>query len=262
MEEDSTTVADNSVAEFIESTSTTEQQTGQEADNLDTSTSTDTSAAGETTSTSTDDSTSTTPTFDTDIDDWATKTGRSVPTSDSERALLQEVRDGQREYSRSKQAKDVSRDVSKAIADAAPTATDEEFVDPLEKDVRDLKMQLANSEAVRLRSEYVSEKGVTIEESNVMGEILKEKVEKGGKTAFDFWTNPDNLEDWHTLAKARMASSTTVDNSEIEAKAAASERERIARESKANGPSRNASSTQTSTKTAEQQRLERFSTWD
>lgn len=111
--------------------------------------------------------------------------------------------------------------------------------DPLAKEVADLKKANRDERTARLQSEYFSTHPVTPEESKVMGEILKEKVDKGGKTAYDYWTNPDNLEDWHMLAKARLAATT--DTSEIEAEAARKERARIAKEQQASGPSRNAS---------------------
>lgn len=79
-----------------------------------------------------------------------------------------------------------------------------------------------------------------------MGEILQEKVDKAQtpeqkKAAFDYWTNPDNLEDWHALAKARLVSTT--DTTVIEQEAARKERERIAKESQANGGGRAATTT-------------------
>lgn len=276
MEEDSTTDAANNQADdtsnsddtSTDSNATTDTQTAESGDNLDTSTDDDADASGG----NTEDADSTTdvtpaPKFDPDLAEWAEKTGRKVPETDEDRALLQEVRDGQREFTRSKQAKDAVKDVNKAVNDAKPDAKDDEYADPLEKRVADGEARLAESEALRLRSEYVTENNVTLEESQVMAAILKEKVEKAaavspekGKAAFDYWSDPANLEDWHSLAKARLASTT--DNSQIEAEAARKEREKIARESKANGPARNATQTQTGAKTEDQKRLERFSNWD
>lgn len=185
-------------------------------------------------------------TFDKDLDEWAEKTGRAKPESDRERELYQEIRDSQREFSRSKQAKDSQKEVDKAIQDAKPTddkpdEDEDDDRDPVEKRQDAIEQQLADERALRARSEYFTEKSVTEEESKVMGEILKEKVDKGGQKAFDYWTDPANLEDWHTLAKARLA--TNQDTSVIEEEAARKERARIAKEHQAGGPSRNATVT-------------------
>lgn len=282
MENDSTTDAANNQADdtsngaATDSNATTEEQTANNGDNLNTSDSTDstTSADDGSTTTTTDENSSNevtpAPKFDTDLDQWAEKTGRPVPTNDSERALLQEVRDGQREFTRQQQAKEAAKGINDAANETKPQVQDEDYADPLEKKQADLESRLNASETLRLRSEYVSEKGVTLEESNAMGAILKEKVEKAaaispekGKAAFDFWTDPANLEDWHTLAKAKLAAAGgSSDTSAIEQAAAQKERERIARESKANGPARNASTASTGAKTEDQKRLERFSNWD
>lgn len=280
MEEDSTTVAANDQAEdtSTDSTATTDDQNANSGDDLDTSTSTeeDSTDGGDgsnTDDTTTDDNSTDEVThakqFDTDLAEWAEKTGRKVPETDEDRALLQEVRDGQREFTRSKQAKDAVKDVNKAVKDAAPEQTADEYADPLEKRVAEAEARQAESEALRLRSEYVSENNVTVEESQAMSAFLKEKVEKAnaispekGKAAFDYWTDPANLEDWHLQGKARIAATTSTDTSQIEAEAARKEREKIARESKANGPARNATQAQTGSKTEDQKRLERFSTWD
>jgi hypothetical protein len=273
MEEDSTTDAANNLE--TDSDATTDVQTDTTTDNgdngddnLSTSTSTeeDSTDGGDTTTdeNSTDEVTHAKQ-FDTDLAEWAEKTGRKTPETDEDRALLQEVRDGQREFTRSKQAKDAVKDVNKAVKDAAPEQTADEYADPLEKRVADSEARLAESEALRLRSEYVSENNVTVEESQVMAAILKEKVEKAsaispakGKQVFDYWSDPANLDDWHALAKAKMAASTSTDTTEIEAEAARKEREKIARESKANGPARAASQASTGAKTEDQKRLERF----
>lgn len=257
MDEKSTTdAADN---QDVDSKATTEdnQQTDQDKattenqndankgdDNLDTSKSTDTSDDDDKSKTGEDEDNSA-PKFDTDLDEWAEKTGRPKPESDRERELYQEIRDGQREYSRSKQAKDSQSEVDKAIQDAKPADNkqedDDDDRDPVEKRQDDLEARLAESEALRARESYFNEKSVTPEESKAMGEILKEKVDKGGKAAFDYWTNPDQLEDWHALAKARIASAT--DTTAIEQEAARKERARIAKEHQAGGPSRSATTT-------------------
>lgn len=281
MDENSTTDAANNQAAADTSVSTdtstdsnasTDEQTANNGDNLNTSDSTDTTSADDgskTTDENSSNETTSAPKFDTDLDQWAEKTGRPVPTNDSERSLLQEVRDGQREFTRQKQAKEAAKGINDAANESKPDTQDEDYADPLEKNMSDLEKRLNASETLRLRSEYVSEKGVTLEESNAMGAILKEKVEKAaaispekGKAAFDFWTDPANLEDWHTLAKAKLSTAGGTDTSSIEQAAAQRERERIARESKANGPARTASTASTGAKTEDQKRLERFSNWD
>lgn len=249
-EEKSTTPnADNQEDENLNDQQGTDQQTDDQVDNLDESSksteqSDDDDKKSETEGEE-DDSASTK--FDDDLDEWAEKTKRPKPTTDRERELYQEIRDSQREYSRSKQ-KESQDSLDKAIKDNKPAADnkqdeDDDERDPVERRQDALEARLADSEAKNARSEYFSEFNVTEQESKVMGEILKEKVDKGGKAAFDYWTNPDQLADWHALAKARLAS--TQDTSVIAEEAARKERERIAKESQANGASRSASTTQT-----------------
>jgi hypothetical protein len=217
-------------------------------DNLDSSKSTDTSADDDKSNkTDEEEDNSSASKFDDDLDEWAKKTNRAVPTTDGERKLLQEIRDGQRDFSRQQEAKKAAAAVQDAMKDTKPADNkqddeDGEDDDPLAKEVAELKASNSAERTARLQSEYFSTHPVSAEESKVMGEILKEKVDKGGKAAYDYWTNPDNLEDWHALAKARLAATT--DTTAIEQEAARKERERIAKESNANGPSRNASTQQ------------------
>lgn len=223
---------------------TTDNQNTDKGENLDTSKSTDTSDDDDKSTDGAEDNDASATKFDSDLDEWADKTGRPKPTSDRERELYQEIRNGQREYSRSKQAKETSDEVNKAIQDAKPADTkqddeDDDDRDPVEKRQDELEAKLAESESLRMRSEFFTEKSVSAEESKVMGEILKEKVDKGGQAAFDYWTNPAQLDDWHTLAKARISTSTS-STTAIEQEAARKERERIAKEQQANGASRNA----------------------
>lgn len=249
MEDDTTTVADNQTdADKANQTdqTTTDQQT-------DTSNTGDDNLTNETTE---DDTTSNDSTddgapaskFDADIDEWAKKTNRPAPQNDTERALYQEIRDGQREFSRSKQAKDATTDISKSI-DAVKPADDkqeDDDRDPVEIRQDEIEAQLRDERALRVRSEYFNEHSVTAEQSKVMGEILKEKVDRAAtpaakKAAFDYWTDPVNLEDWHALAKARLSNST--DTTVVQEEAARKERERIAKESQAAGGTRNAKTT-------------------
>lgn len=260
MENDSTTdAADNQSDQQTadnqtdQGKATTDQQNGDDkgTDNLETSKSTDKSDDDDksTTDDKKDDDSSASK-FDDDLDEWAKKTNRAVPTTDSERSLLQEIRNGQREFSREQEAKKATAAVQDAMKNSKPTDNkqddEDDDGDPLAKEVQQLKADNRSERTARLQSEYFSTHPVTPEESKVMGEILKEKVDKGGQSAYDYWTNPDNLEDWHTLAKARLNAST--DTTAIETEAARKERVRIAKEQQANGPSRNAKSTATSEK--------------
>lgn len=259
MENDSTTDAadnqsdqQNADNQSDQGQATTDQQNGAEnTDNLETSNSTDNSGEDDNSNSSEEeDENSSASKFDDDLDEWAKKTNRAVPTTDSERKLLQEIRDGQREFSREQEAKKATAAVQDAMKDSKPADNKQDDEgdddDPLAKEVAELKASNRSERTARLQSEYFSTHPVTPEESKVMGEILKEKVDKGGQSAYDYWTNPDNLEDWHTLAKARL--NATTDTTAIETEAARKERVRIAKEQQANGPSRNAKSTATSEK--------------
>lgn len=192
------------------------------------------------------------PKFDSDLDEWAEKTGRGKPTTDRERELFQEIRNNARDFSREKadkESKQAAEDISKAVDNLKPDNKqddDDDGGDDLEKDVKGLKAELAEQKRTARFESYFREKSVSTEESKVMGEILKEKVEKATspeakQSIIDFWTSADNLEDWHLLAKARMG--VSADKSVIEQEAAKKERERIAKESQAAGGNRNASTT-------------------
>lgn len=261
MDEDSTTAAAANQDDATTSTTATDQtattdsrtaddKTG--SDNSDTSKSTDASGDDDkSTTTDKKDDTSSAPKFDTDLDEWAEKTGRPKPTTDRERELYQEIRDSRREFSRSKQAKDATTVADKAIADAKPADTktdDDDDRDPVEIRQDNIEAQLRDERHMRLRGEYFVEKSVTPEESKVMGDILKEKVERAKtpeakKQAYDYWTHPDQLEDWHMLAKARLGASSATDTTVVEEEAARKERARIAKESQAAGGNRNATTT-------------------
>lgn len=281
MEDDSTTAGAtsendataNSTTDNTEtqSTATETTQTAGDSDNLDSSKSTDTSADGDkstdgegkaTDGGETDSTATAAKQFDSDLDEWATKTGRAKPETDRERELYQEIRDGQREYSRSKDAKAATKDVNDAIDSNKPDkgTDDDETDDPLEKRQNEIESQLQEERHLRLRSEFMHDKGVTADQAKVMGEILKEKVDKGGKAAFDYWTDPNNLDDWLDLAKAKIGANA--DNSELEAEVTRRERERIAREQAANSPGRGAKQTTSADNTPEAKRLETFSNWD
>lgn len=273
MDNNSTTEEDN--LDEDQDLDSTEDENGEQADDLETSDDSEEDSGdddeSETEEADTEDSD--TVEVDDDLDEWAEKTGRSVPTTDAERKLLQEVRDGQREFTRQQQAKKENASKLNEGIDAAKPEEDKsktDKADPLEARLDRQERQLNEERALRLRGEFLSNPEVTDDEVTAMGEILKEKVEKAAtakakQEAFDYWTNPAHMEDWHDLAKIRVAKnagSTGEDKAAIEAEAAKKERERIAKESKANGSNRNASTTRTGEKTEEEKRLERFQHWD
>lgn len=193
-----------------------------------------------------------TPAFDADLDEWAEKTGRGKPENDRERKLIQDIRNGQRDFSRSKDAKKTANDLDKVVADAdskIDKGTDDDVLgDPLEKDVRTLAANLRDERTTRLRSEYFSENDVNDEQVTVMGEILNEKVDRATtpeakKAALEYWTDPANIADWHDLALLRIAKNKPDATSQAAEKARADERERLAKISASSGPNRSAKST-------------------
>lgn len=248
----------------------TDNQPANTGDNLeDTSKSTD-AADGDknpTDDTKTDDAPASK--FDDDLDEWIEKRGLAKPENDEQKQSYQDLRNGQREYTKSQQAKQKDNDVkslSDKVNELNPTDDNEEDdLDPLEKDVQEMKAQLREERVTRLQTEYFVENNVTTEESEAMGAVLKELVAKEDtpqekKAALDYWTNPKRLSQWHQLAKARIGEASDTDA--IVDEATRKERERIAKESNANSPGRGAKTTTQGTKTPEQERLERFSNWD
>lgn len=259
MAEEATTTTDNSAEDTSnESTTVTDNGTTDEGDNSATSTSTegatDSGNADETTTTEEAPATK----FDADLDVWAEKTGRTKPDTDRERELYQEIRDGQRKFS----VTQASRKMGKAIDELKPNASEQDEddeEDPLVKETRALREQFQDERNLRLRSEFFTANEISDSEGDAIADIFKEKVDKSGEAAFDYWSHPDNLQDLLDLARARIGSESKTDVEEV---AARKERERISKESKANGPNRNASTTTTSSKTEDEERLERFSNWD
>lgn len=272
-------VVDDTIVTPADPNATTDTQTADDAaksttgDDLDTSKSTDDKPADgdkPAEGVKADDKAPASPTFDTDLDDWAEKTGRKKPENDEERALLQEVRDGRREHTKSQQqaeSKKNAKELDKTIQDIkpAPVEGDDDYVDPLERKQAELEATIKQERTLRIQSEYFGENSVTTEEAKAMGDFLKEKVEKAvtpeaKRAALDFWTDPSNLEDWHILAKAKIGSQPA-DTSKVEKEAALKERERIEKENKATGPTRSAQSVKSTDKTEDEERLERFSNW-
>lgn len=246
----------------------TENGNGDDADDSETSESDDESEdddESETEDADDEESDEDTSEFDDDLDAWAEKTHRAVPENDADRKILQELRNSQREYSRTQEAKKSGDKVKDAITSNKPeTPKPDKKADPLEARLDRMEAERQEETNTRLRSEFFSSSDVSDEEATAMGEILTEKVTEAKTPAekqaeYNYWTNPKHLKDWHALAKGRLA--TAPDTAKIEADAARKTREKIAKESKANGSARNASNTRTSEKTEDQARLERFKTW-
>lgn len=182
-----------------------------------------------------------TPAFDDDLDEWAEKTGHEKPDNDRERKLLQDLRDSRREFTRERQPKKVADDLSKVIKAATPKdSADDTIVDPLEKDVKQLKSELAQERTTRMQESYFRENSVTNEEVEAMGEILKEKADHGDMKAFEYLSDARNLGDLHDLVKIRMSKQ---DTTEVVEKAKQEERERLAKLSKSGATSKSAKAT-------------------
>ncbi len=274
MPQTSTTTEDNSSDDASKSTTVTNPEvtdngTAAESDNPDASKSADTTVADDDKSnTTTDDESSAK--FDDDIDDWAIKRGFPKPETDEQRAAYQKSRDEQRDFTRSRQAEKAAADaksLGKEIKGLKPKDDQEDDdLDPIEKRQNKIEAQLEEERNTRLQSEFYTDNSVTNDEHKVILDLIKEKIarpttDEGKKRAFDTWTSPDALPDLLDLARARIASKGG-DRSVIEEEAARKERERIAKESNANSPGPNARTRSDGKKTPEQERLERFSTWD
>ncbi len=178
------------------------------------------------------------PAFDADLDDWAEKTGHDKPETDRERKLLQDLRNSRRDYTADRQAKKAAADLQKTVAKATPKQDDDDaVVDPLEKDVKALRAELNQERTTRIQSEYFTENGVTADEVTVMGEILKEKADRGDMRAFEYLSDARNLGDLHDLVKIRMSKAETTD---VVEKAKLEERERLAKISKSGATTRSA----------------------
>jgi hypothetical protein len=243
-------------------------KTGDDANNLDPSKSDDTIVADDDKSKETNndsDKTDDTPAskFDDDLDDWITKRGLKVPETDAEKQALQDLRNDQREFTRDRQAKKDAEELEKAKADAKSEVIDDEEDDELDDDQKRLKAveeRLAAEQTTRLQSEFYTTNKVTPEQHKALLDVMKEKfaaptTPEGKKRAVELWSSVDALPDLLDLAKARLAKT---ESSTVAEEAARKEREKIERESNAKSPGRNASNTQTSDKTEDEARLERF----
>lgn len=273
MENDPTTpVDDPSAAADPSTTSTDPTGTGQgtgAANDPDPSKSDDTTAAdGDKNPTAkTNDSVTADDTpapLDADLGDWIEKKGLAPATTDEQKQAYQAMRNEQREFTRSRQAKDDSTilgDSIKDTKDKLKPAEDDDTLDPLEKRQNKFEADLAEERNTRLQSEFYTTQKVTPEEHKLILDIFKEKVDtqptdEAKLRAVDIWGSPAALPDLLDIARARLAKG--VDTSAVETEAARKEREKIAKESNAKSPGRSASTTQTSDKTEDEARAERF----
>jgi len=277
-QKDDTTAGSTTVED---STKGTDNQPADNGDNLDASKSTDDTSAGDDKSTddksgaddtAADDKSGaddTPASFDDDLDAWIEKRGLPAPADEAQKQKYQDLRNEQREFTREQQAKKdadaLGDELSKTKADLKGDEDDEDEDDELAKDVKALKEDRDNERNLRLQSEFYVSNKVSDAEHKAILEVIKEKVARPTSKedklkALDFWGNPNQLPDLLDIARARV-SKTDVDA--VADEAARQERERIAKESNATGPGRNATRSSTSDSTPEEERhqslLERYS---
>ncbi len=185
--------------------------------------------------------------FDKDLDTWAEKAGHEVPETDRERKLLQTIRNGQREFTKGKQAKNSVSELDKVIEEAKKEIPEvDDYIDPLERKVAELETSRNEERTSRLQSEFFTEKAVTETTGKLMGDIIKEAFDKAPtdkkQQVLDYWSHPDQLPQLLEIAEARELK-TRGDTSTDEAVQA--ERRRIEKESKGSSPVRNAKTTAT-----------------
>lgn len=235
----------------------TDNQPANNGDNLDPSKSTDPKAADGDTKPADDKSGKTddkgaednpASQLDTDLDEWITKRGFKAPETDAEKQAYQDLRNEQRDFTRSRQAgadaAELDKEVSAAKTDNTPAASDEDD-EPTEEQKR-LDLIEANQErerTTRLQSEFYVTNKVTNDEHKQIMDVIKEKIAarptvEGKRAAIDLWGNPDSLPDLLDIARARLAKAT--DSSAVADEAAQKERERIAKESNSRSPGRSA----------------------
>lgn len=200
--------------------------------------------------------------LDDDLDDWISKRGLPVATTDEEKQAYQDQRDSQREFTREQQAKKDAVELSKTQSDAKTNDDDDDDdKDPIEKRQDAIEKELKEERTTRMQSEFYISNKITAPEHQAILDVYKEKVNKpttpeGKRAAFELWSSPDALPDLLDLAKARIVKAT--DNSAVIDEATQKERERIAKESQAKSPSRSASTTTTPEKSEDEARTERF----
>lgn len=260
----STTADDDAAVVIPPAPDATDNKTATTGDDLDASKSddktvvTDDDKSTETT-TKTDDALASQ--FDDDLDDWIKSRKAPLPQTDEERQSYQDLRNEQRQFHSERQAKKDADELAKATQDAKPADdSDDDDLDDEEKRLKKIEDSLAAERTTRIQSEFYTSNKVTPEQHKEILTLIKEKVARpttddGKRKAAEYWTSTDALPDLLDLAKARVS---TASQSTVAEEAARAEREKIERESNAKSPGRNATSTQTSDKTEDQARLERF----
>lgn len=280
MPEPSTPVVDNPADDASSTTvtdpaTTADNGTDKTVDNPDASKSDDTTVvtdddkSKDTKTTDKTDDAPATPTLDDDLDDWIVKRGLKVPETEAEKVSLQELRNDQREFTKSRQS-DAAAKAAKELGDEIhknkPEAKsdDDDDLDPLEKRQKKLEDDFEADKTTRAQGDFYRDNSITAEspEHKAMLDIFREETSKGDtveeKTAdLDYWSNPKRLPLLLQLAKARIAGST--DTNAIADKAAREERERIAKESESKSPGRAATNpSSTGDKSEDEARTERF----
>lgn len=205
--------------------------------------------------------------LDTDLDDWAKKRGMPEATTEEQKRAYQDLRNSQREFTRTQQAKKDSDGLNDAVKGAKDDLKPKPGDDPddertdEQKRLDALEADRDHERTLRLQSEFYTENKVSSDEHKTILDVLKEKIDKAPNNAaklkaLDYWGSPEALPDLLDIAKARLAKAT--DTSDVEDKAAQAERARIAKESNAHSPGRSAKNTNPSDKTPEQERTERL----
>lgn len=285
MEETSTTDEDTSVdsgavADSITTTSPDTSADNQPAqddgDKLDPSKSDDTSSADDDKKSTEEDTSGEKDTpvskFDDDLDDWISKQKLATPENDEQKQALQDLRNGQREFTRERQAqkdaenaKTLNDTISKIKQDAIKDGDDDDYDDPVEARLAKIEADREAETETRLQSEFYQVNKVTDDQHKAILEIFQEKVDRHSniddkERALEYWGSPSALPDLLDLAKAKITN--TIGTDAVVDEAARKERERIAHESNANSPGRNAKVPVSNDKTVDDERRERFSNWD
>lgn len=178
--------------------------------------------------------------YDDDLAAWAEKTGRPVPATEAEKKLLQEIRNNQRDFHASRQPKDLANGISSAVSEVRPQASEDDDVDPIASKLQQLEYEVRQEKYNRALTEFFVNNNVSQEVADSMGTFLKEKVAAGGHAAYDYWTDPANLKDWHDLAAVRVQAVTGTNSAAEQARL--QERQRLAQLQQAQSPQANAQS--------------------
>ena len=233
----------------------TDNQPGSDANNLDDSSKSDDAKSTDGDKKSPEDSKDNdapaTPQLDEDLDDWAEKRGMPKAETEDQKRSYQELRNQQREYTRSQQAnkskadaEDFGKEVNKVTQEnKGKDSEDDDDRDPIEKRQDKIEAEIAQERTTRQQTEFYTTNQVTEEQHKAMLDIFREEVATGDtvdekKANLEYWSNPKRLPTLLKLANARLAEGA--DTTAIEEEAARKEREKIGRESNAKSPGRSA----------------------